>query len=54
LAAAIAAGLALGRPLPEACADASDYVHGALRHAYRPGRTKLAVLDHFWRLRGAG
>ena len=37
----------------EACAEAADYVHGALRHAMRPGRTKLAVLDHFWLLRGA-
>jgi hydroxymethylpyrimidine/phosphomethylpyrimidine kinase len=52
LASAIAANLALGCPLPEACAQAADYVHGALRHAYRPGRAKLAVLDHFWRLRG--
>jgi hydroxymethylpyrimidine/phosphomethylpyrimidine kinase len=53
LASAIAAQLALGRNLPEACAEAADYVHGALRHAARPGLTRLAVLDHFWRLRGA-
>jgi len=54
LASAIAAQLALGRNLPEACAEAADYVHGALRHAARPGRTRLAVLDHFWRLHGDG
>ena len=48
LASAIAAQLALGLKLDEACAAAADYVHGALRAAYRPGRTRLAVLDHFW------
>jgi hydroxymethylpyrimidine/phosphomethylpyrimidine kinase len=48
LASAIAAQLALGLKLPEACAAAADYVHGALAHAYRPGKTRLAVLDHFW------
>jgi hydroxymethylpyrimidine/phosphomethylpyrimidine kinase len=52
LASAIAAQLALGRKLPDACAAAGDYVHRALRGAYRPGRTKLAVLDHAWPLRG--
>jgi hydroxymethylpyrimidine/phosphomethylpyrimidine kinase len=51
LASAIAAQLALGRKLPEACALAGDYVHGALAHAYRPGRAKLAVLDHCWQSR---
>jgi hydroxymethylpyrimidine/phosphomethylpyrimidine kinase len=54
LASAIAAQLALGLPLPEACAQAADYVHGALAHSSRPGKAKLAVLDHFWRLRTAG
>ncbi len=49
LASAIAANLALGHELPEACAEAADYVHGALVHAYRPGRGKVAVLQHFWR-----
>jgi len=49
LAAAVAAELLLGHALPEACARATDYVHGALVHAYRPGRGKVAVLDHFWR-----
>ncbi|MEO8161759.1 MAG: bifunctional hydroxymethylpyrimidine kinase/phosphomethylpyrimidine kinase [Arenimonas sp.] len=51
LASAIAARLALGHSLANACAQAADYVHGALRHAYRPGRTQLAVLDHFWQMR---
>ncbi|GAB2504939.1 bifunctional hydroxymethylpyrimidine kinase/phosphomethylpyrimidine kinase [Arenimonas alkanexedens] len=52
LASAIAANLCLGLNLREACADATDYVHGALRHAYRPGHSPVAVLQHFWRLRG--
>lgn len=51
LASAIASNLALGLALPEACGEAIDYVHGALRHSYRPGRGSVAVLDHFWRLR---
>ena len=51
LASAVAANLGLGRGLPAACADATDYVHGALRAGYRPGRGPLVVLDHFWRLR---
>jgi hydroxymethylpyrimidine/phosphomethylpyrimidine kinase len=51
LAAAIAANLCLGKPLLAACEDATDYVHGALRHATRPGRGDVAVLDHFWRHR---
>jgi hydroxymethylpyrimidine/phosphomethylpyrimidine kinase len=49
LASALAAQLALGLKLPEACAAAADYVHGALAHAYRPGKARLAVLDHFWK-----
>lgn len=49
LAAAIAAGLALGQPLVEACRAATDYVHGALRASYRPGRGGLSVLDHGFR-----
>lgn len=51
LASAIAANLCRGLTLREACAEASDYVHGALRGAYRPGQSELAVLDHFWRAR---
>ena len=49
LASAIAANLALGLSLHDACVQATDYVHGALVHAYRPGRGAAAVLDHFWR-----
>ncbi len=49
LAAALAARLALGDSLATACASATDYVHGALVHAYRPGKGSVAVLDHFWR-----
>ena len=48
LAAAIAAHLSLGMALPDACKAATDYVHGALRHAARPGLGEVAVLDHFW------
>jgi hydroxymethylpyrimidine/phosphomethylpyrimidine kinase len=51
LASAIAARLALGDSLPQACAAATDYVHGALVHAYRPGKGAVAVLDHFWAMR---
>ncbi len=49
LASAIAANLARKMPLAQACDAAADYVHGALASAYRPGKGKLAVLDHFWR-----
>jgi hydroxymethylpyrimidine/phosphomethylpyrimidine kinase len=49
LASAIAANLCRGASLIEACKDATDYVHGALRHAMRPGRSRLAILDHFWK-----
>ena len=49
LASAIAANLCRGMPLLAACEAATDYVHGALRHATRPGRSRIAVLDHFWR-----
>jgi hydroxymethylpyrimidine/phosphomethylpyrimidine kinase len=48
LASAIAANLALGKALHTACEAATDYVHGALRHAVRPGRGEVAVLNHFW------
>jgi hydroxymethylpyrimidine/phosphomethylpyrimidine kinase len=47
LAAAIAAQLALGAPLIDACREASDYVHRALRLGSRPGRSDILVLDHF-------
>ncbi|MFN3843950.1 MAG: bifunctional hydroxymethylpyrimidine kinase/phosphomethylpyrimidine kinase [Rehaibacterium terrae] len=49
LASAIAANLCLGLSLADACAEAGDYIHGALAHAYRPGDSDVAVLDHFWR-----
>ena len=52
LASAIAANLCRGTGLREACANATDYVHGALLAAYRPGKGSVAVLDHFWRRRG--
>jgi hydroxymethylpyrimidine/phosphomethylpyrimidine kinase len=48
LASAIAARLALGDTLADACRTATDYVHGALVHAYRPGKGSVAVLNHFW------
>lgn len=47
LASAVAAGLALGKPLATACRDASDYVHRALIRGYRPGKGDVIVLDHF-------
>src|ERR671914_822735 len=48
LASAIAANLCLGKALDAACEAATEYVHGALRHAVRPGRSQVAVLNHFW------
>ena len=47
LAAAIAAHLCRGRTLLNDCEAAPDYVHGALLHSYRPGRTNVPVLSHF-------
>jgi len=47
LASAIAAHLARGAALPDACRDAGDYVADALRMGYRPGRGELVVLDHW-------
>lgn len=47
LASAVAANLALGHALPEACRRATDYVHRALTGGYRPGRGDVVVLDHF-------
>jgi hydroxymethylpyrimidine/phosphomethylpyrimidine kinase len=52
LASAIAANLCLGKTLHDACEAATDYVHGALRHALRPGRSQVAVLNHFWQRPG--
>jgi hydroxymethylpyrimidine/phosphomethylpyrimidine kinase len=53
LASAIAANLCRGLDVREACAAATDYVHGALAHGWRPGRGDVLVLDHFWRRHGA-
>jgi hydroxymethylpyrimidine/phosphomethylpyrimidine kinase len=47
LAAAIAANLALGYSLVDACVRASDYIHRALLGGSRPGRSDVLVLDHF-------
>jgi len=47
LASAVAANLARGLPLREACAAAVDYVHAALRGGFRPGKGEVVVLDHF-------
>lgn len=47
LASAVAANLASGRGLAEACRAAGDYVHAALRLGYRPGRSDVVILDHF-------
>jgi len=51
LASAIAARLALGDGLRDACTAASDYVHRALVRGYRPGRGEILVLDHFGAMR---
>ena len=49
-ASAVAAGLALGHPLPEAAEAAQRYVAGAIRHALAVGHGHGA-LDHFWQTR---
>ena len=49
-AAALAAGLALGRDLHEPAAAAQQYVAGAIAHARSIGHG-AAVLDHFWNVR---
>ena len=49
LASAITANLCLGKSLLAACNAATDYVHGALRNAYRPSKSEVVVLNHFWR-----
>jgi hydroxymethylpyrimidine/phosphomethylpyrimidine kinase len=46
-ASAVAAGLALGRPLADAAAAAQQYVAGAIAHAPRLGHGR-GPLDHFW------
>jgi hydroxymethylpyrimidine/phosphomethylpyrimidine kinase len=52
-AAALAANLALGDPLPDAVHKAKRYVMGALQHGLRLGQGH-GPLDHFWDRRGAG
>lgn len=47
-ASAIAAGLALGRPLPAAVEDAKAFVAGGIRHAPAIGQGH-GPLHHFWR-----
>ena len=49
-ASAVAAGLALGRELPEAAARAQRYVAGAIAHAPGIGHGR-GPLDHFWERR---
>jgi hydroxymethylpyrimidine/phosphomethylpyrimidine kinase len=49
-ASAIAAGLALGRALPDAAARAQAYVAGAIAHAPGIGHGR-GPLDHFWERR---
>ncbi len=48
LSTAIACGLARGFALEAAVAAACDFVHGALRTAYRAGRAPLSILEHDW------
>jgi hydroxymethylpyrimidine/phosphomethylpyrimidine kinase len=52
-ASAVAAGLALGRELPEAAARAQEYVAGAIAHAPGLGHGR-GPLDHFWEVRPPG
>jgi len=47
-ASAVAAGLALGRSLPDASREAQQFVAGAIRHATAVGRGRVP-LNHFWR-----
>jgi hydroxymethylpyrimidine/phosphomethylpyrimidine kinase len=51
-ASAVAAFLALGRPLPDATRLAQEYVAGAIRHGLPIGKGH-GPLDHFWQLRAA-
>jgi hydroxymethylpyrimidine/phosphomethylpyrimidine kinase len=46
----VAAGLALGRELPDAAARAQQYVAGAIAHAPGIGHGR-GPLDHFWERR---
>lgn len=53
LAAALAAGLALGHSLPRACAKAQAYTWGALEHGFRAGRGQ-SFPDRWWRFSPPG
>lgn len=46
LSSAIAAELALGHALPQACRRAADYVHRGRQYHYCPGTGEVPVLDH--------
>lgn len=46
LSSAVAAGLALGKSLPEAVQDAVDYVQACLSNSLSPVRGRLAILGH--------
>jgi hydroxymethylpyrimidine/phosphomethylpyrimidine kinase len=46
LSSAVAAGLAAGRSMDDAVADAIAYVQRGLAAGYRPGKGRLRVLDH--------
>jgi hydroxymethylpyrimidine/phosphomethylpyrimidine kinase len=46
LASTVAARLALGDAMPEACRQACEHIHRALLAAYRPGLGRLDVLRH--------
>ena len=50
LASALAARLARGEALRPAVRRAIEFVQGALRHGYRPGRGRLVVLDPLWEI----
>ncbi|MEO8801927.1 MAG: bifunctional hydroxymethylpyrimidine kinase/phosphomethylpyrimidine kinase [Rudaea sp.] len=50
LSAAIAAGLALDQPLRQAVSNAEKYLHGALRHSYRAGKSATQVLATWTRV----
>jgi hydroxymethylpyrimidine/phosphomethylpyrimidine kinase len=52
-ASAVAAGLALGRDLPDAAARAQQYVAGAIAHAPGIGHGR-GPLDHFWQRHADG
>lgn len=52
-ASAVAAGLAVGRPLCDAAARAQQYVAGAITHAPGLGHGR-GPLDHFWEMRQPG